>query len=229
MVAETPASPVIESEEAPKAETKTELHMTPVIRFTYSDNYRVPIDKDMTMAEADKLLASLNEDARRYEETIPTKFNITVAINGKDEECPGRYVIGRDSGTIFEHLTKENEEFLTNKRLRENIKRKHGDEKFSRLLDLENLKHDKILPALSCHIGLDEQQERSETLLERMEKRSITTVEREFIEYSRSVLDWVEQQRKNIGTGKAIDLLHPPPKEEHRNRKGNRPPPSTTA
>ena len=161
MVAETPASPVIESEEAPKAETKTELHMTPVIRFTYSDNYRVPIDKDMTMAEADKLLASLNEDARRYEETIPTKFNITVAINGKDEECPGRYVIGRDSGTIFEHLTKENEEFLTNKRLRENIKRKHGDEKFSRLLDLENLKHDKILPALSCHIGLDEQQERS--------------------------------------------------------------------
>lgn len=214
VVAETPASPVIESEEAPKAETKTELHMTPVIRFTYSDNYRVPIDKDMTMAEADKLLASLNEDARRYEETIPTKFNITVAINGKDEECPGRYVIGRDSGTIFEHLTKENEEFLTNKRLRENIKRKHGDEKFSRLLDLENLKHDKILPALSCHIGLDEQQERSETLLERMEKRSITTVEREFIEYSRSVLDWVEQQRKNIGTGKAIDLLHPPQLED---------------
>ena len=200
VVAETPASPVIESEEAPKAETKTELHMTPVIRFTYSDNYRVPIDKDMTMAEADKLLASLNEDARRYEETIPTKFNITVAINGKDEECPGRYVIGRDSGTIFEHLTKENEEFLTNKRLRENIKRKHGDEKFSRLLDLENLKHDKILPALSCHIGLDEQQERSETLLERMEKRS--------------VLDWVEQQRKNIGTGKAIDLLHPPQLED---------------
>ena len=214
VVAETPASPVIESEEAPKAETKTELHMTPVIRFTYSDNYRVPIDKDMTMAEADKLLASLNEDARRYEETIPTKFNITVAINGKDEECPGRYVIGRDSGTIFEHLTKENEEFLTNKRLRENIKRKHGDEKFSRLLDLENLKHDKILPALSCHIGLDEQQERSETLLENMEKRSITTVEREFIEYSRSVLDWVDQQRKNIGTGKAIDLLHPPQLED---------------
>lgn len=214
VVAETPAPPVIETREAPKAETKTELHITPVIRFTYSDNYRVPIDKDMTMAEADKLLASLNEDARRYEETIPTKFNITVAINGKDEECPGRYVIGQDSGTIFEHLTKENEEFLTNKRLRENIKRKHGDEKFSRLLDLENLKHDKILPALSCHIGLDEQQERSATLLERMEKRSITTVEREFIEYSRSVLDWVEQQRKNIGTGKAIDLLHPPQLED---------------
>lgn len=214
VVAETPASPVIESEEVPKAETKTELHMTPVIRFTYSDNYRVPINKDLTMAEADKLLASLNEDARRYEETIPTKFNITVAINGKDEECPGRYVIGRDSGTIFEHLTKENDEFLTNKRLRENIKRKHGDEKFSRLLDLENLKHDKILPALSCHIGLDEQQERSETLLENMEKRSITTVEREFIEYSRSVLDWVEQQRKNIGTGKAIDLLRPPQLED---------------
>lgn len=214
VVAETPASPVIESKEAPKAKTKTELHMTPVIRFTYSDNYRVPINKDLTITEADKLLASLNEDARRYEETIPTKFNITVAINGKDEECPGRYVIGQDSGTIFEHLTKENEEFLTNKRLRENIKRKHGDEKFSRLLDLENLKHDKILPALSCHIGLDEQQERSATLLERMEKRSITTVEREFIEYSRSVLDWVEQQRKNIGTGKAIDLLHPPQLED---------------
>lgn len=214
VVAETPASPVIESKKAPKAKTKTELHMTPVIRFTYSDNYRVPINKDLTITEADKLLASLNEDARRYEETIPTKFNITVAINGKDEECPGRYVIGQDSGTIFEHLTKENEEFLTNKRLRENIKRKHGDEKFSRLLDLENLKHDKILPALSCHIGLDEQQERSETLLGNMEKRSITTVEREFIEYSRSVLDWVEQQRKNIGTGKAIDLLHPPQLED---------------
>lgn len=214
VVAETPASPVIESKEAPKAKTKTELHMTPVIRFTYSDNYRVPINKDLTITEADKLLASLNADARRYDETIPTKFNITVAINGKDEECPGRYVIGQDSGTIFEHLTKENEEFLTNKRLRENIKRKHGDEKFSRLLDLENLKHDKILPALSCHIGLDEQQERSATLLERMEKRSITTVEREFIEYSRSVLDWVEQQRKNIGTGKAIDLLHPPQLED---------------
>ena len=215
VVAETPVPPVAEPKEEPKPAAKQEeLHMTPVIRFTYSDNYRVPINKDMTIAEADKLLASLNEDARRYEETIPTKFNITVAINGKEEECPGRYVIGQDSGTIFEHLTKENEEFLTNKRLRENIKRKHGDEKFSRLLDLENLKHDKILPALSCHIGLDEQQERSATLLERMEKRSITTVEREFIEYSRSVLDWVEQQRRNIGTGKAIDLLHPPQLED---------------
>lgn len=214
VVAEAPVPPASEPKETSKPDAKQELHMTPVIRFTYSDNYRVPIEKDMTMAEADKLLASLNEDARRYEETIPTKFNITVAINGKDEECPGRYVIGQDSGTIFEHLTKENEEFLTNKRLRENIKRKHGDEKFSRLLDLENLKHDKILPALSCHIGLDEQQERSETLLENMEKRSITTVEREFIEYSRSVLDWVEQQRKNIGTGKAIDLLHPPQLED---------------
>ena len=47
-----------------------------------------------------------------------------------------------------------------------------------------------------------------------MEKRSITTVEREFIEYSRSVLDWVEQQRENLGTGKAIDLLHPPQLED---------------
>ena len=210
VVAEAPAPPVSEQKETPKPDAKQKLHMTPVIRFSYSDNYRVPINKDMTMAEADKLLASLNEDARRYEETIPTKFNITVAINGKDEECPGRYVIGQDSGTIFEHLSKENEIFLTNKRLQENVKRKHGDENFSKILDLENLKHDKILPALSCHIGLDEQQERSEALLENMEKRSITTVEREFIEYSRSVLDWVEQQRRNIGTGKTIDLLHPP-------------------
>ena len=215
VVAETPAPPVVEPKEDPKQAAKQEeLHMTPVIRFTYSDNYRVPINKDMTIAEADKLLASLNEDTRRYEETIPTKFNITVAINGKDEECPGRYVIGQDSGTIFEHLSKENEIFLINKRLQENVKRKHGNENFSKLLDLENLKHDKILPALGCHIGLDEQQERSEALLESMEKRSITTVEREFIEYSRSVLDWVEQQRKNIGTGKAIDLLHPPQLED---------------
>lgn len=215
VVAETPAPPVVEPKEDPKQAAKQEeLHMTPVIRFTYSDNYRVPINKDMTIAEADKLLASLNEDARRYEETIPTKFNITVAINGKDEECPGRYVIGQDSGTIFEHLSKENEIFLINKRLQENVKRKHGNENFSKLLDLENLKHDKILPALGCHIGLDEQQERSEALLESMEKRSITTVEREFIEYSRSVLDWVEQQRRNIGTGKAIDLLHPPQLED---------------
>ena len=215
VVAETPTPPVVEPKEETKPAAKQEeLHMTPVIRFTYSDNYRVPINKDMTIAEADKLLASLNEDARRYEETIPTKFNITVAINGKDEECPGRYVIGQDSGTIFEHLSKENEIFLTNKRLQENVKRKHGDENFSKLLDLENLKHDKILPALGCHIGLDEQKERSETLLENMEKRSITTVEREFIEYSRSVLDWVEQQRENLGTGKAIDLLHPPQLED---------------
>ena len=214
VVAEAPVPPVSEPQETPKPDAKQALHMTPVIRFSYSDNYRVPINKDMTMAEADKLLASLNEDARRYEETIPTKFNITVAINGKDEECPGRYVIGQDSGTILEHLSKENEIFLTNKRLQENVKRKHGDENFSKILDLENLKHDKILPALSCHIGLDEQQERSKTLLENMEKRSITTVEREFIEYSRSVLDWVEQQRRNIGTGKAIDLLHPPQLED---------------
>ena len=215
VVAETPAPPVVEPKEDPKQAAKQEeLHMTPVVRFTYSDNYRVPINKDMTIAEADKLLASLNEDARRYEETIPTKFNITVAINGKDEECPGRYVIGQDSGTIFEHLSKENEIFLINKRLQENVKRKHGNENFSKLLDLENLKHDKILPALGCHIGLDEQQERSEALLESMEKRSITTVEREFIEYSRSVLDWVEQQRENLGTGKAIDLLHPPQLED---------------
>ena len=215
VVAETPAPPVVEPKEDPKQAAKQEeLHMTPVIRFTYSDNYRVPINKDMTIAEADKLLASLNEDARRYEETIPTKFNITVAINGKDEECPGRYVIGQASGTIFEHLSKENEIFLINKRLQENVKRKHGNENFSKLLDLENLKHDKILPALGCHIGLDEQQERSEALLESMEKRSITTVEREFIEYSRSVLDWVEQQRENLGTGKAIDLLHPPQLED---------------
>ena len=215
VVAEPPATPVIEPKEEPKPDAKQKLHLTPVIHFTYADNYRgVPINKDMTIAEADKLLASVNEDAKRYKETIPTKFKITVAINGKDEECPGRYVIGQDSETIFELLTKENELFLSNKKLQENVKRKHGDEKFSQLLDLENLKHDKILPALSCHMDLDEQQERSKDLLARMEKRSITTVEREFIEYSKSVLDWVEQQRENLGTGKAVNLLHPPQLED---------------
>lgn len=215
VVAEPPATPVIEPKEEPKPDAKQKLHLTPVIHFTYADNYRgVPINKDMTIAEADKLLASVNEDAKRYKETIPTKFKITVAINGKDEECSGRYVIGQDSGTIFELLTKENELFLSNKKLQENVKRKHGDEKFSQLLDLENLKHDKILPALSCHMDLDEQQERSKDLLARMEKRSITTVEREFIEYSKSVLDWVEQQRENLGTGKAVNLLHPPQLED---------------
>ena len=203
VVAEPPATPAIEPKEEPKPDAKQKLHLTPVIHFTYADNYRgVPINKDMTIAEADKLLASVNEDAKRYKETIPTKFKITVAINGKDEECSGRYVIGQDSETIFELLTKEN------------VKRKHGDEKFSQLLDLENLKHDKILPALSCHMDLDEQQERSKDLLARMEKRSITTVEREFIEYSKSVLDWVEQQRENLGTGKAVNLLHPPQLED---------------
>ena len=214
IVAEAPAPPVIEQKEDPKSNAKHELHMTPVISFTYSDNYRVPINKDMTIAEADKLLATLNEDAKRYEEMIPTKFKITVAINGKDEECHGRYVIGQDSGTIYELLTKENEIFLTNQKLQENIKRKHGEERFAQLLDLENLKHDKILPALSCHMDLDEQQERSQDLLARMEKHSITTVEREFIEYSKSVLDWVEQQRENLGTGKAVNLLHPPQLED---------------
>ena len=215
VVAEPPATPVIEPKEEPKPDAKQKLHLTPVIHFTYADNYRrVPINKDMTIAEADKLLASVNEDAKRYKETIPTKFKITVAINGKDEECSGRYVIGQDSETIFELLTKENELFLSNKKLQENVKRKHGDEKFSQLLDLENLKHDKILPALSCHMDLDEQQERSKDLLARMEKRSITTVEREFIEYSKSVLDWVEQQRENLGTGKAVNLLHPPQLED---------------
>ena len=215
VVAEPPVTPVIEPKEEPKPDAKQKLHLTPVIHFTYADNYRgVPINKDMTIAEADKLLASVNEDAKRYKETIPTKFKITVAINGKDEECSGRYVIGQDSETIFELLTKENELFLSNKKLQENVKRKHGDEKFSQLLDLENLKHDKILPALSCHMDLDEQQERSKDLLARMEKRSITTVEREFIEYSKSVLDWVEQQRENLGTGKAVNLLHPPQLED---------------
>ncbi len=215
VVAEPPATPAIEPKEEPKPDAKQKLHLTPVIHFTYADNYRgVPINKDMTIAEADKLLASVNEDAKRYKETIPTKFKITVAINGKDEECSGRYVIGQDSETIFELLTKENELFLSNKKLQENVKRKHGDEKFSQLLDLENLKHDKILPALSCHMDLDEQQERSKDLLARMEKRSITTVEREFIEYSKSVLDWVEQQRENLGTGKAVNLLHPPQLED---------------
>ena len=214
VVADSITSPDAEPQKEANHEEKQHLHMTPVIRFTFSENYRVPINKDMTIAEADKLLASLNEDAKRYEETIKTKFNIKVAINGKDEECPGRYDIGRDSGTIFEHLTETNEKFLSDKKLQENIRKKHGDEKFSSLLEKENLIHDRILPALGCHLDLDEQQERSEALLERMEKRSITTVEREFIEYSKSVLDWVEQQRENIGTGKHVNLLDPPQLED---------------
>ena len=214
VVAETPASPVIESKEAPKAETKTDLHMTPVIRFTYSDNYRVPINKDMTIAEADKLIASLDADTRKYGDSIETKFNITLAINGEDVPCPGRYDIGKDEGTICEHLTKMNEKFLTDKKLQENVRRKHGDENFSKLLGREQLLHDKILPALSCHNDLDEQQERSQNLLDSLQKRSMTTVEREFIEYSKSVLDWVEQQRNNIGTGKAVNLLDPPQLED---------------
>ena len=199
---------------ASKSEDKKISSLAPVIRFTFSENYRVPRDKDMTIAEADKLLASLNEDAKKYEETIKTRFEISFKLDGEDKFYKGKYEIGNDSDTIIEHISKSAETFLNNKNLQENFRKKYGDEKFNEILENKQSIQDIIVPTLSCYKNLDEQQERSENLLERMQKHSITTVEREFIEYSKSILDWVTEQRKNLSSGKSFDLLHPPQLED---------------
>ena len=199
---------------ASKSEDKKTSSFAPVIRFTFSENYRVPRDKDMTIAEADKLLASLNEDAKKYEETIKTRFEISFKLDGEDKFYKGKYEIGNDSDTIIEHISKSAETFLNDKNLQENFRKKYGDEKFNEILENKQSIQDRIVPTLNCYKNLDEQQERSENLLERMQKRSITTVEREFIEYSKSILDWVTEQRKNLSSGKSFDLLHPPQLED---------------
>ena len=197
-----------------KSEDKKISSLAPVIRFTFSENYRVPRDKDMTIAEADKLLASLNEDANKYEETIKTRFEISFKLDGEDKFYKGKYEIGNDSDTIIEHISKSAETFLNDKNLQENFRKKYGDEKFNEILENKQSIQDIIVPTLNCYKNLDEQQERSENLLERMQKHSITTVEREFIEYSKSILDWVTEQRKNLSSGKSFDLLHPPQLED---------------
>ena len=199
---------------ASKSEDKKTSSLAPVIRFTFSENYRVPRDKDMTIAEADKLLASLNEDAKKYEETIKTRFEISFKLDGEDKFYKGKYEIGNDSDTIIEHISKSAETFLNDKNLQENFRKKYGDEKFNEILENKQSIQDIIVPTLNCYKNLDEQQERSENLLERMQKHSITTVEREFIEYSKSILDWVTEQRKNLSSGKSFDLLHPPQLED---------------
>ena len=197
-----------------KPEKEKTSSLAPVIRFTYSENYRVPRDKDMTIAEADRLLATLNEDAKKYEETIKTRFEISFRLDGEDKCYKGKYEIGNDSDTIIEHISKSAETFLNDRNLQENVRKKYGDNKFKEILENKQAIQDKIVPSLSCYMDLDEQQERSQDLLARMEKRSITTVEREFIEYSKSVLDWVTEQRKNLGSGKPVDFLHPPQLED---------------
>ena len=202
-------------EKATKQPEPTEVsNLSPVIHFTFSENYRVPINKGMTIAEADKLLATLNEDAKKYEETIKTRFEITFKLEGEEKHYKGVYEIGNDSDTIIEHISKAAETFLNDKNFQENFRNKYGNEKFNEVLENKQSIQDKIVPTLNCYKNLDEQQERSEELLERMQKRSITTVEREFIEYSKSILDWVTEQRENLSSGKAFDLLHPPQLED---------------
>lgn len=212
----TPSTPVYKTTEkaTKQAETTKISSLSPVIHFTYSENYRVPINKDMTIAEADKLLAMLNEDARKYEETITTRFEIKFRLDGEDRFYKTKYVIGNDSDTIIEHISKSAETFLNDKKFQENYRNKYGGEKFNEVLEKKQSIHDRVVPSLNCYKDLDEQQERSEDLLERMQKRSITTVEREFIEYSKSVLDWVTEQRKNLSSGKPVDFLHPPQLED---------------
>ena len=133
----TPVIPANKNNDQPPSESgkKKVSSIAPVFRFTYSENYRAPVEKDMTIAEADRLLASLNEDARKYEETITTRFEISFRLDGEDKFYKGKYEIGKDSDTIIEHISKATETFLNDKKFQENFKNKYGDEKFKEVLE----------------------------------------------------------------------------------------------
>ena len=194
--------------------TELEVHSSPVVRFTFSENYRVPIKKDMSIAEADKLLASLNEDTKKFGDTIKTNFVISFQLDGKEESCKGQYIIGRDSEDLVEHVSKVANYFLDNQKLQNAVKEKRGEEEFARILEEKQRTVDKYVPALSCHKDLDDQKERTEGLLDTLQNKRMTTVEREFIEYSKAILDWVDEQRSNLNKGRLVDMLNPPKLED---------------
>lgn len=207
--------PVAEEHKKAKPQsTPAVSHPAPVVSFTFSENYRVPINKDMSLTEADKLISSLNEDVKKYEETIKTRFEIRFQLGGEEQLYKGKYEIGRDDESIVNHIEKTTNAFLKNKKLQTQLKEKYGEEKYSEILENKQTVLDRVIPTLSCHQNLDDQKERSEDFLDKLQKRSVTTVEREFIEYSKSVLDWVEKQRDNLNSGKLVDFLNPPKLED---------------
>ena len=197
-----------------KESTAKNEYTSPVVRFTFSENYRVPIKKDMSIAEADKLLASLNEDTKKFGDTIKTNFVISFQLDGKEESCKGQYIIGRDSEDLVEHVSKVANYFLDNQKLQNAVKEKRGEKEFARILEEKQRTVDKYVPALSCHKDLDDQKERTEGLLDTLQNKRMTTVEREFIEYSKAILDWVDEQRSNLNKGRLVDMLNPPKLED---------------
>lgn len=205
---DTPSADINEST------TELDVHSSPVVRFTFSENYRVPIKKDMSIAEADKLLASLNDDTKKFGDTIKTNFVISFQLDGKEESCKGQYIIGRDSEDLVEHVSKVANYFLDNQKLQNAVKEKRGEEEFARILEEKQRTVDKYVPALSCHKDLDDQKERTEGLLDTLQNKRMTTVEREFIEYSKAILDWVDEQRSNLNKGRLVDMLNPPKLED---------------
>ena len=197
-----------------KAST-TKKHVIPEVRFTFAENYRVPIGKNMTLSEADKLISSLNEDYRSHEETLLTRFEIAFSLDGTEQLYKGKYEIGKDDENLVEHIEKATNAFLKNKGLQEKQREKYGDKKFSEIMENKQIILDRAIPTLVCHQSLDDQKERTESILESLTKPKVTTVEREFIEYSKAILDWVEQQRSNLNDGKAVNLFNPPQLEDY--------------
>ena len=169
----------------------------------------------MTLSEADKLLSTLNEDYRSHEETLLTRFEIAFSLDGTEQLYKDKYVIGKDDKPLVEHIEKSMNSFLKNKGLQEKLREKYGEEEFARILENKQTILNRAVPTLNCHQSLDEQKERTESMLETLTKPKITTVEREFIEYSKAILDWVEQQRSNLNDGKAVNFFNPPQLEDY--------------
>lgn len=187
---------------------------SPVVRFTFSENYRIPINKDMTLTEADKLLSAMNDDTKRFGDTIKTRFSISFELDGKEQEYKGRYDVGNTDETLIEHISNATSSFLKDRNAQEKIREKYGDQKLEEIIDNKRTVLKKVVPALTCHQSLDDQAERSEQFLNTLSNPNVTTVEREFIEYSKAVLDWVEKQRNSLNAGQAVEILNPPQLED---------------
>ena len=210
-----PDEPEQKVSKQPYGGAKQEASTAPSVKFTFSENRMIPVNKCMTIVEANRLLAKMNAESRNLgEKRIDTRFEISFTLAGKEQLYKGRYKAGENEEGLVEHIEKTAASFLNDKTLQNRLKEKYGAEKAEEIVKEKQTVFDRVVPRLFFHQSLDEQKERTESFLESLDRPRPTTVEREFIEYSKAVLDWIEKQRKNLNAGKLADILNPPQLED---------------
>lgn len=194
---------------------REKLSTPPVVEFTSSEHPHIRCGKAYSLAEADSLLSKMEKNIVDSEhETFRTNFTIRFILDGQQKTYSGCYVIGKDAGSITDHIKASASAFLANKQLQEQIRQQKGAEELSKYIANKRTVLDKVVPSLLLHESLDEQEKRSDELLKSLTEKKPTEVEREFAAYSRALLDWVEEQRVNLNSGKIADLLNVPQLED---------------